>query len=279
MIVGMSLPRFSAELNTDVCDAYTNAELTLKLRLGFEQVNPAGTADEGTYNDYGDATATSRRIIRWTPGSWASWKQNFVRSAERFWNGKFWLVNNFPLYEFAGNGATYRPNIYCKMDIVGSDASSSGAHNHTIQVVRLHSSETWFGSHSTLYDSLDTNLVRKRDDSNGDPIMQRAHVHEVGHLLGLAHVDVGEAHCPANGNTNASACYGISDEDSNSVMGSGMQLRVQQSNPWRKAMIAISGRGNFLTATDWRGQLNQHYPRTTAEAMAGAAIIVRPRRA
>ena len=65
-----------------------------------------------------------------------------------------------------------------------------------IEVVKLHHSETWFESYSGLYDSLDSNLVQKGTDSKGNAIMQRAHVHEIGHLLGLPHVDVGKAHCP-----------------------------------------------------------------------------------
>src|SRR5688500_16329596 len=40
----MIFSKFDAELNTDCCDPYNNAELTLTLRMGFRQVNPAGGA-------------------------------------------------------------------------------------------------------------------------------------------------------------------------------------------------------------------------------------------
>jgi hypothetical protein len=231
----LHLAKFDAELNTDVCDPYNNADLTLKLKLGFRQINPPAGAASSTYNDFGSATGTPRKIIKWTATEWAHWKTNFVASAERFWNGKFWLLNNIGAYPFKAGSQIYLPNMYCKFDLIGSDATS-GTHHHTIDVVRLDPTENWFGSHSTLYDSKDTNSVQKGTDSKGKPIMQRAHVHEVGHLLGLGHVDIGKPHCPATGNTNASACYGVADADKNSVMGEGMQLRLSHAAPWLSAM-------------------------------------------
>lgn len=277
MKIGMSFPDYEAELDTDPCDAYNNAELTLTLRLGFRQINPAGGAQSGTYNDYGDASAPSRKIVKWTPGAWSYWKTEFVKSAQRFWHGKFWLVNNFARLEYEDKGVKYRPNIWCRFKLIGADADT-GIYHHVIEVVRLDKSETWFGSHSTLYDSLDTRSVQKGTASDGKPIMQRAHVHEVGHLLGLDHVDVGKPHCPAGSNTNAAACYGASDQDKQSVMGQGMQLRKKHADPWRRAMIGFEGCGNAANPTDWEAKLERHYPRTLAEAAALKAITVRPRR-
>lgn len=277
MKIGMSFPEYDAELNTDVCDRYNNAELTLTLRLGFKQINPAGGAAQGTYRDYGDATGTARKIIKWSPHSWGHWKKNFVRSARKFWHGRIWLVNDFSDYDFVDGGVTYRPNIWCRFELIGGD-TTSGWYNHTIEVVRLHPSETWFGSHSRLYDSLDTKAVQKGTDSHGKPIMQRAHVHEVGHLLGLDHVDVGKAHCPSTGNTNKSPCYGVADVDKNSVMGEGMELRPKHGNPWRKSMVQLSGRGNARGTTDWQAKLKRHYPRTMAECARKAEIMHRPHR-
>lgn len=145
-----------------------------------------------------------------------------------------------------------------------------------IDVVRLDSTETWFGSHSTLYDSLDTNSVRKETDSAGRPIMQRAHVHEIGHLLGLAHIDVGKAHCPATGNTNASACYGVADSDKRTVMGDGMTLRTSFATPWRRAVVQLTGEGHVATGNDWKARMRRQYPRTPGEALAHMEITSRP---
>jgi hypothetical protein len=97
-------------------------------------------------------------------------------------------------------------------------------------------------------------------------------------LLGLGHVDIGKPHCPPGGNTNISACYGVADIDKQSVMGDGMQLRVEHANPWRRAIVQVSGKGSVTGATDWQAKLIHHYPRTLAEVAANKAIIVRPKR-
>lgn len=271
---------WNADLDSDVCDPYTNADLTIVLKIGFRQINPSGGAAEGTYHDYGDATAPSRKIIKWTSAAWVAWTKDLMKSAQDYWNGKFWLVNNYPVLEYDVKGVTYRPNIYCRLEIRQANVPEIGpvdAH-HVIDVVRLHPTVTWFGSHSTLYDSRDTRWVEKNKDSKGRPVMQRAHVHEIGHLLGLGHVDEGKPHCPKAGDTNAAVCYGVTDRDMRNVMGSGMARTADLGKPWRRAAAQITGKGSADVATDWTSVLVRHYPRTAAEAAAGKAITARPRR-
>jgi hypothetical protein len=179
--------------------------------------------------------------------------------------------------EFVNGRVRYRPNVWCRFHLIGADWDKI-AYNHKIDVVRLAPLEPWFGSHSTLYDSRDTDSVKKGTDSHGHKIMQRAHVHEIGHLLGLQHVDVGKPTCPAVGDTNASACYGTLDIDKNSVMGEGMQLRVEQALPWRKAITHMTGRGALLTPSDWAATLLRQYPRDPEEVRMNSSVTVRPRR-
>lgn len=294
----MNFPRFDAQLNTDCCDPFNNAELTLTLRMGFRQINPTGGAASGTYHDYGNPAKPLRKIIKWSPASWTSWKNNFVSSAQAFWTGKFWLINDTSSFPYNKGAVTYYPNIWCRFELIGNEATVPGNH-HTIDVVRLDSSEPWFGSHSTLYDSKDTNSVEKGTTSKGKKIMQRAHVHEVGHLLGLDHVAVGKPYCPAAGDTNADACYGVTDDDMVSVMGRGMQLRIENAYPWRESLryfaleellaaapspnaSPIAFGGAFLRAsiisitTVWPAKMHRHYPRTEAELKAGTTITSRP---
>lgn len=272
--------KWDAELNTDVCDPYTNADITLKVKLGFRQINPAGGKAEGTYYDYGDSTESARKIIKWTAGSWAKWTEEFASSVQKYWHGKFWLVNNFSLFEYEVKGTKYRPNLWCRMEVKQSTVPEVGppdAH-HVIEVVRLHASENWFGSHSTLYDSRDLRWVEKNTDSKGNKVMQRAHVHEFGHLLGLRHVDEGKAHCPTTGDTNKKPCYGISDIDMKNVMGGGMAITADLAKPWRDAAAQLSGKGAVATLTDWESKIFRHYPRTLAEVTAKRSITARPRR-
>jgi len=296
----LAFPKFDAQLNTDCCDPLNNAELTITLRMGFRQINPPDGAAAGTYHDYGRATAPTRKIVKWTPDAWSRWKRNFVSSAQAFWTGKFWLINDSGSFPFTQKaGATYYPNVWCRFELIGNEATVAGNH-HTIDVVRLHPSESWFGSHSTLYDSKDTDSVQKATTSKGKKIMQRAHVHEVGHLLGLNHVDVGKPHCPTTGDTNASACYGVADNDMTSVMGDGMQLRTEHAYPWRESLryfaleellATISSHPLSLAfgsaslhapvisiAAVWPAKLQRCYPRTEAEFTAKRDILSRPMR-
>jgi hypothetical protein len=294
----MSFAKFDAELNTDSCDPYSNAELTLTLRIGFRQINPPAGAAEGTYHDSGDVAKPTRKIVKWSDVAWRDWKTTFVASAEKFWHGRFWLINDSGSFPYKKGTTTYYPNVWCRFKLVGNEATAAGNH-HTIDVVRLHRSENWFGSHSTLYDSKDTQSVQKTTTTRGRKVMQRAHVHEIGHLLGLNHVDVGKPHCPAAGDTNAAACYGINDVDKVSVMGSGMNLRIENSYPWREALryfaldafvktafnpVAMLTGAKHLYApiialtSVWPAKTHRHYPRTEAEMVAGKNITVRPTR-
>lgn len=268
---------WDAELDTDVCDPYNNADLTLRLKIAFRQINPPDGARAGMYNDFGDANSPVRKIVRWNPAEWMSWKSNFIATASRHWNGKFWLVNNFSKYAYTYKEIKYIPNVWCRLNLVAIDAGV-GTHHHLIDVVRLDKSELWFGSHARLFDNLDVNLVRKGMDSRGRFIMQRANVHEIGHLLGLGHVDAGKQHCIAARNVNAAACYGVTDRDKYSVMGQGMQLRDEHAHPWRRAIALISGKGNTAANADWVPRKDRHFPRTLAEVAANASITAMPTR-
>jgi hypothetical protein len=101
-------------LDTDKCDPYTNAELTIHLKLGFRAINPEGGALRGTHKD-GDGQP--RATLPWGAQNWQRWLQNFVRTAEHYWSGRFWLVNNFPVLEIQSGAKTYRPNEECKLKI------------------------------------------------------------------------------------------------------------------------------------------------------------------
>jgi hypothetical protein len=106
-------------LDSDRCDPYTNATLTITLRIGFKQVNPQNGKLSGVYNDYGDKKKTARKIVAWTDASWLAWIKTFVRSAQSYWDGRIWLTNNFNELEFDAKGTKYRPNLDCRLSLIG----------------------------------------------------------------------------------------------------------------------------------------------------------------
>ncbi|MFL9997898.1 hypothetical protein PQR34_42520 [Paraburkholderia sediminicola] len=279
----LRLSKFDAELNADICDLRTNAELTIHLKLGFRQINPAGGAATGTFHDFGDPSDPHiRRIIKWTPGVWTAWKANLVSAAQRHWNGKFWLINHRGILPTKSGEAIYVPNVWCRFKLTGTD-STIGTHHVIIDVVRLDPSEPWFGSTSRLYDSKDTDSIEKGRTHRGRKIMQRGTVHEIGHLLGFEHVDAKAAACLATHNPNDHVCYGTKDSHMYDVMGCGEKLYERHAAPWLRALssfLPLIPPSPLYTppprcVSHFDAAMVRHYPRTVKEFEAGTLVTSR----
>ena len=265
--------KFDAEINTDVCDRYNNAEITVIPKIYLKQGNPAGGAKTGTAND---SNGNAKDIIRWSTSSWKAWKSRFVQVAMRAGHGKFWLLNNLQWNKYTDRGVEYYPNIWCRLKIEITKTAASA--HHTITVYRVSKANKNFRSNFSTMDSYDTRRQKKGTDTNGKALLQRPSVHELFHILGVRHVDHGKAHCPLANGGNAAACYGVADADMHTLMGSGMKMVPKFADPWRRAAVKLTSEGTVGSGNDWKPVMKRHYPRTFPEWAAGDDIIRRPNR-
>ncbi len=214
-----------------------NAILWLTLKVHLKQINPEGGAETGTRPDH---DKKPRKIVKWTPGEWANWTEAYRSTGEKFWDRNFALYNDFMLFLNRRADWTYRAHVLCRFRL--KLVKESEAH-HRINVVKLDPSETFFRSDSANYDNLDMNSEKTRQLSDGTWVEQRAHIHEIGHILGLRHVGYGKAHCPHGSNSGKTMCYGKADKDRLNIMGNGMALSKDNAMPWRLAVAEMTGKG------------------------------------
>ncbi len=275
----MNPGRWDSELNPIPCNRYNNAELTIFLRVCLEQANPAGGAATGTVNEWGtDATGTgpghgtARRVAKWTPETWNRFTRRYQKEVQSYWDGKFWLVNksNFAEMDYDDLKVTYRPNIWCRFDL---EVTATAAEAHTtITVVRLDPNERFFRSDSGHYDDRDLDV--SKGQHGGKSYRQRAHIHEVGHLLGLGHAAETSAACVASGSVGGEPCYCATPDDCQNVMGAGEKIRETNGAPWLKAMAEhVSG-----SEADWGIFLQRRYPRSLEDVRLSREVLSKPSR-
>lgn len=233
---------FDADVNADVCNRSTNANLTLYIRIHFQKINP--TAASNTYND---SDNTPVPIRAWRVQEWEHWKRRFLTDCRRKWSGKFWLKTptTYSSLNWPQTNSTHRCNLYCRFEI-SEQATEQGSHA-VIPVVRVDGRHA-FRSEMLLYSNRD---IRSERLTHGSLFF--THVHEIGHLIGLEHPGDTLAGCINGGER---ACYASSDGDDRGVMGRGSRLYERHAQPWKKA-------ASILTSTseaDWEVSLRRAYP-------------------
>jgi hypothetical protein len=182
-----------------------NADLILTLRIYFRPIDP--TPAGGQRKEFKDShnETYSLRVI--DGQEFMNFKRTAVGQANRTWNNQLCLIppREFTLFDWPPDNPTVRPNIKCWLDcqyvdnpvnahaIVDVIAPSTGIFQTSFRSnVRNLDSD---GSRGGTWDMGDTGVCHhtaRQDPAffwfNDEDIQQLMVPHEVGHLLGLAHI-------------------------------------------------------------------------------------------
>ncbi len=204
-------------------------------------------------------------LVRWSPQEWERWKRRFKEVVEFGWNNKLWLVPIEPP-SIVWRGARY-PNIRCQLTI-GFVSRPDHAHMNCT-VVRLRDDmtfsrsemrmDTFGGRLQSIFDSEDGYLDHLDLDARKDPMArgQIPAVHEMGHYLGLDHVNAKAARRDPDKYDGYGRGYQKSD-----VMGRGMRFDAWHAYPWIRRIKhhflddpigAVSDRRVSVRSVKWRG--------------------------
>jgi hypothetical protein len=191
-----------------------------------------------------------KKIQKWKVGEFEHYTIRLVSSAQRFWDGVFWLKTpkTYNNLNFPDNRATHRCNLYCRFE-PKQTINVNDAH-YTVAVVRAMDGED-FRSNSRLYSQNDIKSERMIPHST---TKFWKHFHEVGHLIGLGHVGTGgktNVH-----NNNLPTAYGVTLKEMQDVMGRGSVRHNWHANPWQQAAEAFTG----VKAKDWQVFQHRIYP-------------------
>jgi hypothetical protein len=238
----------------------SNARLTITLKLFLRQKN------DGTGRD---ALASPYTYGTWPAAEWEIFKNRFRDSVE-LWDNRYYLslssrranttqyqaveaelavFQTAPSRVVAGRTLqqkfVYRRNFKCSFELVITD--NAGDAHQTIDCLYIVDGDnnpiTDRGIHRS--DSVTVDV----GDTFNDPSGRNSIAHEVGHMLGLAHIGVVTEYAPcvavletADG-SNSSVCYsGETNTFTNNIMGRGGNLiNWRQTLPWRTALQRMTG--------------------------------------
>lgn len=271
---------FRSTLDTSVCTPDTNANLNIELYIKLTQINPTSIRipwinKQLKLDKRLDSDKVAHTIKPWTPQLWKQWKKEYHDNAQRYWHGRFWLTPPaaFAELDFAAAGGTYRPNVYCRFDLILVEGAS-GFHKE-IEVVRLKDARDEFRSNDSIYSAADlkTSAYPLVKDHKGryHTFYQQTYIHEVGHALGMLHAahiypPTGWAEAKSfmtciatDDGVNGDACYGTGyrTEVAGNIMGYGNKLTKNNALPWRHRIGLHTG----TDQNSWGVEMKRVYPK------------------
>ena len=246
---------------------YNETDFKLFLKLFLSQINP----DHGHKTGHATGTMGEKvEIQAWTQEEWDTYKSDVKNDVEKYLNWpQMTLVlkpqvrphnkmSNIQYLWFVGKQQLAFPAVVrCGLTVELVDHQSKA--HAAFQVVRVKDGET------TFYRAYDTQIPGGQDygrltnqsvDRYGNPVnwTQSGVTHELGHVLGLDHIN---AHDPKCKNDN-DVCYGKpgTPEYAN-WMGHGSVVSEANAAPWRNRIRAHAYGLDWSATTQYYPELNR----------------------
>ena len=230
---------------------------TLKLRIALEPLDTGGEKNIAIVK----ARGMQFKCVHFPPAEFDVFKARFRREIPFLWSGKIFILPPEPGYDFSLPPADYKRYVYpgvsrfnpvieCRLAI---ELDTTDPH-YRITVLKRASGQPRFpsftfpepkaGRPDGVLDSedLDMRLLRHTVKDKGkvfDKDFDRfTAAHEVGHLLGLPHVNKSHPVCKLDDNDEI--CYGETITQSEDMMGAGNEIRAWHGRPWLFTIKKVS---------------------------------------
>ncbi len=225
-------PVLDSHLYTAERSAGRNADLNFILSVYLNRVEPDSSGL------YVDATGGVTQLLRWEDAEWTEFRRDFHRQVTGFFRNRFWLVppRRYADLDWPDAHPTHRPNVKCGLTLWLHERPEHARFGincvHPVPGQAIRSSMTRDAGSGEL--DADDMTFQDANPVPGKPEVQSqvTTLHEVGHLLGLSHVNAFGSDCPAS-DPNAFMCYGRKDWQRGDLMGWGTRVEHWHSWPWR----------------------------------------------